>query len=96
MVLKRAFEMLKGRWRILLKNINMSLHSIPGKITARLCLYNLCLIHADEFDINRTINVEKELKKTYLQNFGDFRDVDLFYMLESGISEMMNIQIEVV
>lgn len=94
--MKRAFEMLKGRWRILLKNINMLLHSITGKITARLCLYNLCLIHADEFDINRTINVEKELKKTYLQNFGDFRDVDLFYMLESGISEMMNIQIEVV
>ena len=94
--MKRAFEMLKGRWRILLKKINMWLHSIPDKITARLCLYNLCLIHADEFDINRTINVEKELKKTYLQNFGDFRDVDLFYMLESGISEMMNIQIEVV
>ena len=34
--------------------------------------------------------------KTSLQSFGDFRNVDLFYVLESGISEMKNIQREIV
>ena len=36
------------------------------------------------------------MKKTFLQNFGDFRAVDLFHVLEFGISEMRNIQREVV
>jgi hypothetical protein len=52
MAVERAFGMLKGKWRIQLKNIDMSLHSISDMITACLCLHNLCIIHADEFEIN--------------------------------------------
>jgi hypothetical protein len=96
MAVERAFGMLKGRWRILLKKIDMPLRSIPDMVTACLCLHNLCLIYADEFDINWARSAEEELKKTSLQNFGDFRDVDLFHVLESGISKMRNIQREVV
>ena len=52
MAVERAFGMLKGRWRILLKKMYMPLCSIPDMITACLYLHNLCLIHADEFDMN--------------------------------------------
>jgi len=91
MAVKRAFGMLKGRWKILLKKIDMPLRSIPDMVTTCLCLHNLCLIHADEFDMNWARSDEEELKKTFLQNIGDFRDVNLFHELESGISEIKNI-----
>jgi hypothetical protein len=91
MAVKRAFGMLKGRWKILLKKIDMPLRSIPGMVTTCLCLHNLCLIHADEFDMNWARSDEEELKKTFLQNIGDFRDVNLFHVLESDISEIKNI-----
>lgn len=65
-------------------------------VIASLCLHNLCLIHADEFDMNWVRSVEEELKKTSLQNFDDFREVDLFDVLESDNSEIENIQRKVV
>jgi hypothetical protein len=51
MAVERAFDILKGRWRILLKRIDMPLQHIPNVITACICLHNLCIIHRDEFDI---------------------------------------------
>ena len=59
MAVERAFGMLKGRWRILLKKIDMPLRSIPDMVTACLCLHNLCLIHVDEFDMNWAKSVEE-------------------------------------
>ena len=96
MAVERAFGMLKGRWRFLLKKIDMPLRSIPDMVTACLCLHNLCVIHGDEFDLNWARNAEEELKKASEESFGNFRDVDLFHVLQSGISEMRNIQREVV
>ena len=52
MAVERAFGILKGRWRMLLKRIDMPLQNIPDIITACLCLHNLCIIHGDEFDLN--------------------------------------------
>jgi hypothetical protein len=52
MAVERTFGMLKGRWRILLKKIDMPLRNIPGMVTACICLRNLYLIHADEFNMN--------------------------------------------
>ena len=96
MAVERAFGMFKGRWRILFKKIDMSLCSILGIVTACICLFNLCLIHAVEFDINWARSTEEELTKTSLQNFGEFRDADWFNVLKSSFSEMKNIQREVV
>ena len=45
----------------------MSLRNIPVMVTACICLHNLCLIDADEFDMNWARNVEEELKKKSLQ-----------------------------
>jgi hypothetical protein len=50
MAVERAFGMLKGRWRILLKRIDMPLQNVPVVVEACICLYNMCIIHRDDFD----------------------------------------------
>lgn len=65
-------------------------------VTACLCLHSLCKIHGNEFDVNEAKSIEEELKKVFLQNFGDFGNPDLLHVLGFGIIEMTNIQVEVV
>ena len=52
MAIERAFGILKGRWRILLKRIDMLLQNVPNIITASLCLHNLCILENDDFDMD--------------------------------------------
>jgi hypothetical protein len=43
MAVERAFGILKERWRILLKRINMPLKHVPDLVTACICLHNCAL-----------------------------------------------------
>jgi len=52
MAVERAFGILKGRWRILLEKIDMPLRNIPDIVIACLYLYNLYIIHGEEFDFD--------------------------------------------
>lgn len=49
MAVERAFGILKGRWRILLKRIDMPLPNVHDIVTTSLCLHNLCILEHDEF-----------------------------------------------
>ena len=49
MCIERAFGILKGRWRILLKMIDMNLKNVPELVTTCLVLHNMCIIFGDEF-----------------------------------------------
>jgi hypothetical protein len=49
MCVKRTFGMLKGRWRILLKMIDVHVKNIPDLVLMCLVLHNMCLIFGDEF-----------------------------------------------
>ena len=49
MCVERAFDMLKGRWRILLKRIDVHLKSVPELVTVCLILYNMCIIFGNNF-----------------------------------------------
>jgi hypothetical protein len=91
MVVEHAFGMLKGRWRMLLKKIDMPLRTIPDIVTTCLCLHNLCIIHGDEFDMNWTKSAEEDMKKTSSKSFGDLRNTDMFHVLEVGIVEMKKV-----
>ena len=51
MVVERAFGCLKGRWRILLKRIDVPLENLPDLVTTCICLHNLCIIHGDGFNM---------------------------------------------
>ena len=49
MCIERAFGMLKERWRILLKRIDVHLRNVPDLVSTCLVLHNLCIIFGDEF-----------------------------------------------
>ena len=51
MAVERTFGIFKGRWRILLKRIDMPLKQVSNLVTTYICLHNLCIIYEDEFDM---------------------------------------------
>ena len=50
MVVENAFGRLKGRWRRLLKKIDMAIENVPTVIAACCILHNLCEIHGETFN----------------------------------------------
>ena len=50
MCIERAFGILKLRWRILLKRLDVNLKYVPAHVTACLILHNLTIIHNDMFN----------------------------------------------
>ena len=49
MCVERAFGMLKGRWRILLKRVDVHLKNVPDLVSTCLVLHNMCIIYGDSF-----------------------------------------------
>ena len=49
MCIERSFGMLKGRWRILLKRIDVHLKNVPELVSTCLVLHNICVILGDKF-----------------------------------------------
>ena len=49
MFVERAFGMLKGRWRILLKMIDVHLKNVPELVNTCLVLHNMCIFFGDKF-----------------------------------------------
>ena len=49
MAVERAFGMLKGRWQILLKRIDVHLKNVPDLVATCLILHNMCLVFGDTF-----------------------------------------------
>ena len=49
MCVERAFGMLKGRWRILLKRMDVHLKNVPDMVSTCLILHNMCIIFGDSF-----------------------------------------------
>ena len=49
MCVERAFDMLKGKWRILLKMIDVHLKNVLDLVATCLVLHNMCIIFCDNF-----------------------------------------------
>ena len=49
-VVENTFGRLKGRWRRLMKHIDMDINNVPHIITACCILHNLCEVHGDAFN----------------------------------------------
>ena len=52
MTVEIAFGRLKGRWRILLKCLDMKTQNVPLAVRACCTLHNICEIHGEAFDDN--------------------------------------------
>lgn len=92
MAVERAFGILKGRWRILLKRIDMPLEHVPDLVTACICLHNLCIIHGDEFDMQWAKEAEKVMEAERDATFGQLKSVDIFHSAIEGIATMRAVQ----
>jgi hypothetical protein len=88
MAVERAFGILKGRWRILLKRIDMPLRHIPSLVTTCICLHNLCIIHKDVFDNEWAKESEDIMRRESSRVMGQFENVDLFNAAVEGAREM--------
>ena len=92
MAVERAFGILKGRWHILLKRIDMPLQNVPDIVTASLCLHNLCILENDDFDMDWAKSVEEELQRKTNMALGRIHERDRFMSLESSLKEMKELQ----
>jgi hypothetical protein len=71
MAVERAFGMLKERWRILLKQIDMSLQNVPVIVEACICLHNLCIIHRNDFNKGRVRRAKNDILEESRREFGN-------------------------
>ena len=92
MVVERAFGILKGRWRILLKRIDMPLQNVPDIVIASLCLHNLCILENDDFDMDWARNSKEELQRETNMALGRMHESDRFMSLKSSLKEMKELQ----
>ena len=49
-VVEHAYGRLKGRWRCLLKRLDINVKDVPELVAACCTLHNMCEIHSDTFD----------------------------------------------
>jgi hypothetical protein len=52
MSIERTFGMLKGRFKILPKIVDIPLHHMPDLVMACICLHNMCIVNSDGFDMD--------------------------------------------
>jgi hypothetical protein len=49
MCIERSFGLLIGRWKILLKRLDVHLQMVPNIVGAYIILHNICILHIDIF-----------------------------------------------
>jgi hypothetical protein len=52
MLVERTFGILKGRFRILFKKVNIPLCHMLNLVMACICLHNICITNLDGFDMD--------------------------------------------
>ena len=92
MVVEKAFGILKDRWHILLKRIDMPLQNVPDIVTASLCLHNLCILENDDFDMDWARTAKEELQKEANTVLDRIHENDRFMSLEPSLKEMKELQ----
>ena len=58
--MEHAYGRLKGRWRCLLKRLDVSVEDVPSLIATCCVLHNICEMHGDTFDESLLEGVETD------------------------------------
>ena len=88
MVVERAFGILKGQWRIILKRVDMPLRHVPNLVTACIRLYNLCIIHKDKFDLDWAKEGERLMQRESLEQIGQLEKPNIFMAVVEAAEKM--------
>jgi hypothetical protein len=60
MLIQRTFGMLKGRFRILFKRINIPLGHMLDLVIACICLHNMCIANSNGFDMDWALKAKNK------------------------------------
>jgi hypothetical protein len=52
MLVERAFGMLKGKFKLLLKRVDIPLRHMLDLVMACICLHNMCIANSNGFDMD--------------------------------------------
>lgn len=66
-----AFGCLIGRWRIILKRIDVPFQIFYDLLTTYICLHNLCIIHSDRFNMRWVTEAKKNIRDSISLQFGN-------------------------
>ena len=70
----------------------MSLQNMSNIVTASLCLYNLCILENDDFDMDWARSTKEELQREANMALCRMHERDRFMSLESSLKEMKELQ----
>ncbi len=76
--MKIAFGMLKGRFKILLKKVNIPLHHMPYLVMAHICSHNMCIANLDGFDMDWAMEAQRYAQIETNKTFGNLKRTDIF------------------
>ena len=70
----------------------MPFQNVPDIVTASLCLYSLCILENDDFDMDWTRSAGEELQREANMVLNRMHKRDRFMLLESSLKEMKELQ----
>jgi hypothetical protein len=88
MYVERAFGILKGRWRIIMKRCDIPLRMVPDVVCTCIVLHNLCITMKDFFDKTWIDEVESELAQKIAN--GEAREGSEVCGARAAIEEVTN------
>jgi hypothetical protein len=92
MLVERTFGMLKGRFRILLKRIDIPLRHMMDLVKTCICLHNMCIANLDGFNMDWALEAQKEAQTKANSRFGNIKKAELFKVVEEAITKTKRLQ----
>lgn len=88
MCVERAFGILKGRWQILLRHLEMCLDNVAEIVGAYVCLHNLCVQQKEFGDESMLVEAKSWLLDANIHNFGDLQRARTMCILDYAKDEL--------
>lgn len=61
MCVERAFGILKGRWRLIMKRLEIPLKNMPDIVATCIILHNLCIVNNESIEEGMIVKAENKL-----------------------------------
>jgi hypothetical protein len=86
MCVERAFGILKGRWRLIMKRPEVPLKNMPDIVATCIVLHNICIVNNKDIKEDWIIEAENKLARRIIE--GDIREGSELRGEKAGIVEM--------